>query len=122
MPNRPSIPKSVENAIKLLQGFQCCVCGQVNVQIHHIDGNNANNQPANLALLCLNHHDQAEQGKASDGHRLTLKLDAKTIRQAKSSTELAQARRLGFDSVEVFLKDGKIKIPVVAPPKFCCRI
>jgi len=36
----------------------CCMChaGHLHVQLHHIDGNPENNQPENLAVLCLNCH------------------------------------------------------------------
>jgi hypothetical protein len=38
---------------------KCCVCGDKSkrhIQIHHIDGNNENNEPDNLAVLCLDCH------------------------------------------------------------------
>ena len=34
----------------------CCVCQSPRVQIHHIDGDPANNKKENLAVLCLDHH------------------------------------------------------------------
>lgn len=38
---------------------RCCVCQTPFIQIHHIDGNPANNEIDNLAPLCPNCHDQA---------------------------------------------------------------
>lgn len=35
----------------------CCVCGEDKiVEVHHLDGNHNNNDPANLVPLCPNHH------------------------------------------------------------------
>jgi hypothetical protein len=36
---------------------QCAICGwDKSVDVHHIDGNNKNNDPKNLIPLCANHH------------------------------------------------------------------
>jgi len=102
MAKRPKLPSNVERGIQILSGFKCCLCGTHGIQIHHIDGDRTNNDPANLAALCLPHHDEAEQGKATDGHRLSIKLTAKTILSAKQCAEDAQARRLGFASTDAY--------------------
>lgn len=36
---------------------ECVVCGEnIVVEVHHLDGNNKNNNPENLIPLCRNHH------------------------------------------------------------------
>lgn len=36
---------------------RCAICGwDLCVDVHHIDGNNKNNEPSNLIPLCPNHH------------------------------------------------------------------
>jgi hypothetical protein len=82
----------------------CCVCTErgKRVQIHHIDENPANNDPANLAVLCFDCHDDT-QIKGGFGRR----LDAPQVRafrerwiervetRRKTADELASMRSLG---------------------------
>jgi hypothetical protein len=58
-PRRPSIPLAVQTALLVANRHACCVCQKPRVQIHHIDGDRANNDPVNLATLCTDHHDLA---------------------------------------------------------------
>lgn len=57
---RIEIPKDVAAKVMFLSDRTCCVCGlgKKPVQIHHIDENPANNNPDNLAVLCLDHHNE----------------------------------------------------------------
>ncbi len=49
------------------KGRSCDVCGaSENIEVHHIDGNNANNDLENLVPLCRSHHNQVHSGKGSD--------------------------------------------------------
>ena len=50
---RTKIPEPIEARILFLNRHTCCVCHEKNkdVQIHHIDGNNANHKLHNLAVL-----------------------------------------------------------------------
>jgi len=57
--NRKLISSKIEREILFRNEATCCICGKSNVQIHHIDGNHSNNQLINLAVLCLDHHNQA---------------------------------------------------------------
>jgi hypothetical protein len=56
---RPKIPPALEYEVLLANRHSCCVCQKPRVQLHHIDGNPSNNIAANLAPLCLDHHDMA---------------------------------------------------------------
>ncbi|WP_294121799.1 HNH endonuclease signature motif containing protein [Sphingomonas sp.] len=64
----------------------CCVCQKTRVQIHHIDGDPSNNDPKNLAAVCLEHHDMAT---ATSG--LTKKLKPDDVRAYKEKWEAACA-------------------------------
>jgi hypothetical protein len=61
MSNRRKIPSDLEAKLLTDNLHTCCICHENNlhVQIHHIDGNPANNLPGNLAVLCLNCHSRA---------------------------------------------------------------
>jgi hypothetical protein len=56
---RTPIPPKVASALLLANRHACCVCQKIQVQIHHIDEDPSNNEPENLAVLCLDHHDHA---------------------------------------------------------------
>jgi hypothetical protein len=60
----------------------CCICGKSGVQIHHINSDPTDNRAANLAVLCLPHHD-----KATIVTGLSRKLSASDIRKYKRSWE-----------------------------------
>lgn len=57
-PARKPIPARVEDQILFLADHTCCICNTLykDVQIHHIDGNPANNDQANLIVVCLDCH------------------------------------------------------------------
>jgi len=58
MSNRLSIPQNIADKIMFSNDHTCCICrikGK-HVQIHHIDGDNSNNNMGNLAILCLECH------------------------------------------------------------------
>lgn len=52
MPARPRIPKAIEDKLLVDCKHRCCICGDLWVEIHHIDGNPRNNQEDNLIPLC----------------------------------------------------------------------
>jgi hypothetical protein len=101
---RISIPVELTAQVMYESDRTCCVCTErgKRVQIHHIDENPANNDPANLAVLCFDCHDQT-QIKGGFGRR----LDAPQVREfrerwiqrvdtrRKDADELASMRSLG---------------------------
>jgi len=62
--------EKVESKAMFDNNHTCCICRDKSkdVQIHHIDGNRSNNDPNNLAVLCLDHHSKAS-GKRGFGRR-----------------------------------------------------
>jgi hypothetical protein len=62
---RKKVPKSIQDEILIKSRRRCCICyalqgdcEEKRGQIAHLDGDRANNNPDNLAFLCLDHHDQ----------------------------------------------------------------
>jgi hypothetical protein len=69
---RENIPGHFEAEVIYSSDFTCCVC-QIkgkHTQIHHIDGEPSNNDLENLALLCLECHNDT-QIKGGFGRKLT---------------------------------------------------
>lgn len=85
---RPHIPQKIQREILFRNEACCCICGKSNVQIHHIDRNNSNNNFNNLAVLCIEHHDAAHS-KSS----MTSRLSSPLIRQFKKDWEARIARK-----------------------------
>src|SRR6266704_3516431 len=59
---RVEIPRAIEAEVLVASDRTCCVCrvkGK-SIQIHHIDDNPANNDPKNLAVLCLECHNDTQ--------------------------------------------------------------
>jgi len=58
--HRKKIPQKIEAQILFINDRVCCICRDPSkkVQIHHIDGNPNNNNLSNLAVVCINHHDE----------------------------------------------------------------
>lgn len=73
---RAPVPGNNQDQVLVLSRRRCCVCfglqGDLGVkqgQIAHLDHDNANSDPENLAFLCLPHHDQYD-GKTSQSKAL----------------------------------------------------
>ncbi len=62
---RKAIPRRIADQLLYDADRTCCVCEDPHkrVQIHHLDGDSSNNELRNLAVLCLNHHDEATRGR-----------------------------------------------------------
>lgn len=58
--NRVSIPKTIASEVLFLSDRTCCICNArgKRVQIHHIDEKPSNNDKSNLAVLCLDCHNE----------------------------------------------------------------
>jgi len=59
---RTPIPDDISAEVMFLHDRTCCVCHQreLAVQIHHIDEDPTNHTVSNLAVLCLEHHEQTQ--------------------------------------------------------------
>lgn len=79
---RSRVPPGVAATVLFQNQHRCCIggpdptaaCGPV--QIHHIDENPANNDPQNLAVLCLRHHSEVtgNQGFGRNYSRAEIRL------------------------------------------------
>jgi hypothetical protein len=60
--NRVPIPSETSADIRFRSDHTCCVCRKpgLPIQIHHLDENSSNNDPENLAVLCLICHDKTQ--------------------------------------------------------------
>lgn len=60
MPKRKPIPGKIRVKIRKKNLEVCCVCKErgIGINFRHIDGNPANNTEENIALLCVQNHDQ----------------------------------------------------------------
>lgn len=74
---RIPIPEDVAARVLFRSDRRCCVCRVAGkpVQIHHIDEDPSNNDPANLAVLCLDCHRDTQLRGGFDR-----KLDAEQVR------------------------------------------
>ena len=59
---RPPIPDDLAAKVLFASDRTCCVCKDRGkpIQIHHIDGNPSNNAVENLAVLCLDCHNETQ--------------------------------------------------------------
>jgi len=77
----PVLP-STQSALLIANRHACCICQKARVQIHHIDGDPSNNDLANLATLCTDHHDLASMQIG-----LTKKLQPDEVTRYKTTWE-----------------------------------
>lgn len=54
--NRIEIPPDIAQQVLVKSRHTCCVCREVQGQIHHIDEDPSNNKIDNLAVLCVSCH------------------------------------------------------------------
>lgn len=87
---RVEIPRATEAQVQFASDRTCCVCrikGKP-FQIHHIDENPANNDPKNLAVLCLECHNETQIrggfGRKLNADQVTLYRDDWLIQVAKT--------------------------------------
>lgn len=102
---RESIPQPIRAKVLIANQHACCICSESGVQIHHINGNPADNRLANLAILCIPHHD-----KATVVTGLSAKLKDSEIRKYKKSWETAcqeRVRRAARGRTAFFMVDYK---------------
>ncbi|WP_439408386.1 hypothetical protein ACNJX9_08060 [Bradyrhizobium sp. DASA03076] len=98
---RPPIPVAIQSKLLIDNRHACCVCQKARVQIHHIDGDPNNNEFANLAALCLDHHDMASMQIG-----LTKKLKPNEVRTYKKEWEercAADVKALSRDRENFFV-------------------
>lgn len=79
MAKRRALSKQLKNQLLVEANHACTICGRPGVQIHHIDGDSANNAEENLIVLCLVHHDEAERSRTCRGLSTNLAPEALRI-------------------------------------------
>jgi hypothetical protein len=62
--SRVSLPEPIKRVLRQSAGFGCCVCGHPFVEYHHIQPYSAapHHDPAQMMVLCPNHHHEATVG------------------------------------------------------------
>ena len=117
---RPPIPDNIAAEVLLASDRTCCVCQEKGkpVQIHHIDGNPSNNVVENLAVLCLDCHNET-QIKGGFGRQLTSLVVTKyrdewlkTVTLKRDLVlEMAVTRQVGDVSISEQIKaEPRIKV------------
>jgi hypothetical protein len=88
MTKRIKIPSKTQAKIQTKNLGVCCVCKErgIGTNIHHLDNNPSNNNEENLALLCVQEHDQHHRPHAYDKTK-HLELGADRIREFKREWE-----------------------------------
>src|SRR5258708_39654200 len=88
---RIEIPRDIEAQVQFLSDRTCCVCRVKGkpFQIHHIDEDPANNEPKNLAVLCLECHNETQ---IRGGFGRKLNADQITLYRDDWLTQVAKTR------------------------------
>ena len=103
---REKIPKSIEEKLLIKNRHCCCICrwrgiGK-EINIHHIDGNNSNNDISNLSVLCLEHASMADAGLRGGKLGSGKKLSSKEVKEFKAIWEKMN---------DLEIQESKISIP-----------
>ncbi len=103
---RKAIPKSREAEILFLNRHSCCICQDKgkDVQIHHIDGDNKNNDIANLAILCLDCH-----SRVTGKHGLGKSYSTLEVKRYKKEWEAIIKRKFALPSISRARRAPKIE-------------
>ena len=91
---RPHVPADVRRLVLVEAGHACAlrVCGETTyVELHHIDENRENNDPANLIALCDMHHKMTHDGKID---RKSLRLYKERLSASRESEIVERLTRL----------------------------
>lgn len=92
MEDRVKIPKKIESTLMFQNDHTCCICREKgkDVQIHHIINRN-NNNPSNLAVLCLDCH-----SRVTGSRGLGKKFTEQEIKHYKKDWEFRVKRKRGL--------------------------
>jgi hypothetical protein len=110
---RISIPDDVAAEVLFKSDRTCCVCHKAGkqVQIHHINDNPADNDPSNLAVLCLECHAQT-QISGGFGRKLNAKL---VILYRDHWLSIIEMRRTAESLESELTKDGSSRAAPIEP-------
>jgi len=103
---RVKIPPKIEIEILIKNKRCCCICKidglTKKVHIHHIDGDSSNNDFSNLAVLCFEHHSDADAGLILGKYGSGRKLKPEEVRSHKALWEDRNEKEI----------DGQTKVPI----------
>ena len=91
---RPNVPAAVARLVLVEAGHACALkeCrDHTYIELHHIDENRENNDPANLVVLCDRHHKMAHAGKID---RMALRMYKDLLSNSRDAEILARLERL----------------------------
>jgi len=98
MTRRKRIPEETVAELLVCSRRRCCLCygldrdlTEKQGQIAHLDGDRSNNDPDNLAFLCLSHHDRYDS-RTSQSKGLTVE---ELKRYRRELYQLVKDRRIG---------------------------
>jgi hypothetical protein len=109
---RTEIPASTAAAVLFAADRTCCVCREQGkpLQVHHVDGDPTNHSPENLAVLCLQCHDQTQiKGGFSR------KLDVHQVRLYRDSWNQSVSARRSVSSGEGATETAAVPLGSVSP-------
>src|SRR6266536_106975 len=101
---RTDIPADVASDFLFEQDHTCCICRErgKHVQIHHIDEDPSNHSPRNLAVLCLEDHNET-QVRGGFGRKLSPET---VVRYCDDWIEAVRRRRQEADRIAVERMSG----------------
>jgi|SRR6266536_623157 len=101
---RTDIPADVASDFLFEQDHTCCICRErgKHVQIHHIDEDPSNHSPRNLAVLCLEDHNET-QVRGGFGRKLSPET---VVRYRDDWIEAVRRRRQEADRIAVERMSG----------------
>lgn len=90
---RTPIPAEIDTAVRVEAGYRCSMprCGETSgLEVHHIDGNPSNHDPANLLVLCAVCHARVTRG---DIPRQACKMIKREVSLRSASPDQLQQMR-----------------------------
>ncbi|MEO2213757.1 HNH endonuclease signature motif containing protein [Paenibacillus amylolyticus] len=109
---RIEIPSDVAAKVLFVSDRTCCICrlSRKPVQIHHLDENPANNDMNNLAVLCLDCHNdtmiQGGFGRKLNSEQVILYRDdwTRIVKQKRNNTALEAVQEQAMDHDSNFIE------------------
>ena len=111
--DRLAIPSEISADVMFTSSQTCCVCTEPGkpVQIHHIDEDPSNNDPDNLAVMCLHCHNETQ---ISGG--FGRKLNAPLVRRHRDEWLGRVAQRRAAADVAAVERMAGVLAPAAPPP------
>ena len=113
---RKKIPPRTEAEVLAANRHMCCICHNEgrSVQIHHIDDDPSNNDPENLCVVCLPHHDMIT-GEPGLGKGFTKKELGIYKKEWEDRCKVEDTKKIVIENFNLFVEQEpslKDKIPL----------